>query len=724
VGTKLGRYEVLKHLAHGGMADVLLARSTGLGGFERHFVIKRIREELAQDPKFVDMFVAEARLAGALHHHNIVQVQDIGQEAGRYYFAMEYVHGEDLRALLGQLHERNEQMPVQHIVTIAASVAAALHHAHEQIGPDRTPLNIVHRDVTPANILIAYDGNVKVVDFGIAKAGIQRLETAAGVMKGSVPYLAPEQCTGKLVDRRSDIFALGIVLYELATVRRLFKADTEFLTMSAIVQARVPRPTVIRKDLPIDLERIILKALAKEPAARFQTAEELRQALDKFATKERLTTSANALAGYMRKLFGDRLEPWVAGAETPVREQNVDFDGSVVGLALPPPEAVEGFAIPQSLDVARSSPIVMARRVANAASPEKPPAPVPQAATTTARDKNGVRFMPPPARTAAPSRPPIPRAAAAVAAAVTEAALDEQTAVDPRPPVMMPPPATKPPPVPGGKAKGTAPIVPGDGDTTLVKGTIDSASTDPDVISTKVSNPPPPPVIVASTLLARPNDTAIVTPLPVPGEGRRAKRPSEVVEKQTGNTTVTTGLGMKRTLLVGGAVGVIVLTVTLIIFARTSGSLGAPASEPGPAASAPVEAATAPPQAADPAPERTVNNSTTTAPETAPPSATPPAPTPEPPPPATPPAAEPPPDPAKTAAEPEPAPPPAPEPKAEPQPAPEKVAEPVTKAPPPKPAKPATKPIKPPTKIVAKPKPKPAAPTYDPDALFLTRKKK
>jgi tRNA A-37 threonylcarbamoyl transferase component Bud32 len=692
VGSQLGRYEVLKHLAKGGMADVLLARASGLGGFERHFVIKRIREELAQDPKFVEMFVSEARLAGALHHHNIVQVQDIGQQDGRYYFAMEYVHGEDLRAILSRLHERDQQMPVQHIVTIAASVAAALHHAHEQVGPDRKPLNIVHRDVTPANILISYDGNVKVVDFGIAKAGITRLETAGGAMKGSVPYLAPEQCTGKTVDRRSDVFALGIVLYELATVRRLFKADTEFLTMSAIVQARVPRPMLLRKDLPADLERIILKALAREPAARFQTAEELRLALDKLATKERLTSSANALAAYMKKLFGDRLEPWVAGAEHAVREQNVDFDGSVCGLALPPPEAVEGAAIPPAYEAGNSSPIAAARRAATG-TPVKP-------AGTTARSEQGMKFVPPAQMSAVKGRARSPSKPAPHGVPVLESALDEKTTVDPKPPVplksALPPPPAKPKPA--------APITPANmGDTTLVEGTIDHGATDPDIMMTKVANPPPPPVIVASTLLARESDTAIVTPLP--SEGVKAKR----ADKNDSTTLTTTTTGMKRTLLVGGAAGVVILGITLFVFARASETTAAAPSVPAPAAveapPPPQAPAPAPAPAAapsDPSPVRTVRNSEAATPTT------------DPPPPA--------PEPAPVAAAPEPA---KPEAKPEPPPEQEKPPEAVTKPAPTKPAaKPATKPIKAPTKVVAKPaKPKPPL-TYDPDALFLSKKKK
>src|SRR5262249_32731440 len=156
----------------------------------------------------------------------------IGQEAGEYFFTMEYVHGEDLRRVLSKLSRTQRMMPLEHVVSIVMSVASALHYAHELRGSDRKPLDIVHRDVSPANVIVAYDGNVKVVDFGIAKAAERSTETKSGTLKGKVAYMAPEQCNGRQVDRRSDVFALGIVLYELVTVRRLFKGDTDFLTMS------------------------------------------------------------------------------------------------------------------------------------------------------------------------------------------------------------------------------------------------------------------------------------------------------------------------------------------------------------------------------------------------------------------------------------------------------------------------------------------------------------
>jgi serine/threonine protein kinase len=324
----LGRYEVLKHLASGGMADVLIARATGIENFERHVVIKQIRAEQARDQAYVTMFLNEARLAASLHHANIVQVHDVGQEAGEYFFAMEYVHGEDLRSLLTLLASKKLVMPIEHVVTIVTSAAAGLHYAHELRGQDRKPLGIVHRDVSPANILVGYDGNVKLVDFGIAKASSRvSIETNSGTLKGKVAYMAPEQCIGMPVDRRSDVFALGIVLYELVTVRRLFKAETDFLTMAMITAGEIPKPSTIRPDLPAELEGIILKALSMTPEDRFQTAEEMRLALEEFAGHANLRTSTTMLGDFLVKQFGRRTEPWMVDDDEPEIRLDVDFDG-------------------------------------------------------------------------------------------------------------------------------------------------------------------------------------------------------------------------------------------------------------------------------------------------------------------------------------------------------------------------------------------------------------
>ncbi len=317
------------------MADLLLARAGGLEGFERYVVVKRIRADSEEDPAFVAMFLAEARLAAVLHHHNIVQVNDVGEVDGKPYFTMEYVHGHDLRHLLAHVCNRREHIPLQHVITIVAAVATALHHAHDQKGPDGKPLDIVHRDVTPANVLVGFDGNVKVVDFGLARAALRRSETQAGMLRGKAPYMAPEQCTGGRIDRRSDVFALGVVLYELATARRLFKGDNEFYTMAAIVNGAVPPPSASRADLPPALDEIVLRALSRDPGLRYQTAEQMFNALDELALRSALRTSSTALAAYMKAQFGEPPEPWLASAPER-RDIGVDWDGAQPGLVVPP----------------------------------------------------------------------------------------------------------------------------------------------------------------------------------------------------------------------------------------------------------------------------------------------------------------------------------------------------------------------------------------------------
>jgi len=330
-GSKLGNYELLAEIARGSTTDVLLARARGMAGFERHVVIKRVREERAGDSAFTDAFITEARLAATLHHHNIVQVQDIAEANGVPYFAMEYVHGEDLRVLLAHVHARRESIPIAHILTIGLAVAAALHQAHEH--------GIVHRDVTPANILVGYDGNVKVLDFGMAKAAITP-GTQVGIKKGKAPYMAPEQCTGEKVDRRSDVFALGIVLYELLTARRLFKGASDHDTMSTIVHGTIPSPRAHRADLAPELASIIMKALARLPNDRYQSTADLALALEAYSGASGVVGSSSALGAYLRQQLGERKEPWLAdGSVRPTAP--VDFDGKEAGIAVPAGETTD-----------------------------------------------------------------------------------------------------------------------------------------------------------------------------------------------------------------------------------------------------------------------------------------------------------------------------------------------------------------------------------------------
>ena len=308
---RVGRYEVISHLATGGMAQIYLARQSGLGAFERHVVLKTILRERASDERFVTMFLDEAKLAATLNHQNVAQVYEVDQADGAYFMAMEYVHGENARAILEATLRRGWTIPLEFALMIISGAAAGLHHAHERRGKQGQPLNIVHRDISPANIMVGFDGSVKVLDFGIAKAEERATKTVGGMIKGKYGYMSPEQCKGKPIDRRSDIFALGICLYELTTLRRAFKGNDDFETMKRIVAGDVIMPSVAVSGYPRELEAIILTALASDPNARFQTAQEMIEAIDAFAVRAKLTGSNTALGRFMTQLFGSKREPWV-----------------------------------------------------------------------------------------------------------------------------------------------------------------------------------------------------------------------------------------------------------------------------------------------------------------------------------------------------------------------------------------------------------------------------
>jgi len=298
-------------LALGGMARIYIGRTTGIGSFERHVVLKLITPERANDHTAVQMFLDEARLAAALNHQNVAQVFEVGEDGGIHYLAMEYVHGQDLRALLAKAGSQGTRVPLELALTVVTGAAAGLNHAHERRGQDGVPLGIVHRDVSPSNIMVGYDGSVKLLDFGIAKATQRSIETQSGIIKGKFAYMAPEQCRGRDVDRRSDVFSLGIILYEITTQHRCFRADSDFDTMHRIVTGDVVRPTRLIQGYPQALEAIVMKALAVDPTQRYQSAGALLEALESFAVAARMSLSTMSLGRFMRDMFGDLTEPWL-----------------------------------------------------------------------------------------------------------------------------------------------------------------------------------------------------------------------------------------------------------------------------------------------------------------------------------------------------------------------------------------------------------------------------
>ena len=307
---QFGKYSLLGHLATGGMAEVYVARQAGLQGFEKIVVIKCVRSELEGDIETTGFFLDEARLVATLEHPNIAQVYEIGLVNNSYFFVMEYVHGADLRQLMEASLKRNEPVPLEDAIYIASHICAALHCAHEKLDLNGRPLGIIHRDVSPSNVLLSHDGAVKLCDFGIAKAQNRTTETARGSLKGKYSYMSPEQCRARALDRRSDVFSMGIVLYELTTLSRLFKVPGDFELLRAIVEDPIPPPSTRVADYPPELERIVMRALEKEPSARYQTAQEMQLNLEAFAREHKLPQSSVQIAALMGRLFEKRLQAW------------------------------------------------------------------------------------------------------------------------------------------------------------------------------------------------------------------------------------------------------------------------------------------------------------------------------------------------------------------------------------------------------------------------------
>lgn len=304
---RFGNFEIIRKIAAGGMAEVYLAKHTGLGGFERLVCIKKILPHLGEQEEFIKMFQDEARIAANVIHPNIAQIYDIGEADDTYYIAMEYVRGEDLRRVYNQEVSRGRAMPGEQAAQIVMYAAAGLDYAHRQSSIDGRPLGIVHRDISPQNVLVSYDGHVKIVDFGVAKAQGKLAETRAGVLKGKYSYMSPEQASGDPIDGRTDVFALGITLYEVTTGTRLFKRESEIETLHAVIDCDVRIPRDVNPSYDSQLEAIVLKALQKRPEDRFATAGDMERALERYLIDRGYPTGASSLADYMHDLFAEKL---------------------------------------------------------------------------------------------------------------------------------------------------------------------------------------------------------------------------------------------------------------------------------------------------------------------------------------------------------------------------------------------------------------------------------
>jgi eukaryotic-like serine/threonine-protein kinase len=302
-----GRYQLLKKLATGGMAQIYLARQLGVQGIEKLLVVKRILPHLAENDDFITMFLDEARIAARLNHPNVVQIFDLGQQDDTFYIAMEYIHGEDIRKVSRQAKRLNKPIPIPLICRIVVEACAGLDYAHKKVDPAGRPLNIVHRDISPQNVLVSFEGGVKVVDFGIAKAADQATVTKSGVLKGKYSYMSPEQAQGQPVDARSDVFALGVVMYELLTGTRVFKRANDIQTLSAVMEYQAPPPSAIDERLPKELDPIVMRALEKDREARYQGAREMQEALEDWLRKNEVPSGSVHLGAFMQDLYADRL---------------------------------------------------------------------------------------------------------------------------------------------------------------------------------------------------------------------------------------------------------------------------------------------------------------------------------------------------------------------------------------------------------------------------------
>ncbi len=323
------RYRVIEKLESGGMAEVFRAESEGLQGFKKQVAIKRVLPHLSEKKKFISMFLDEARLSAHLTHSNCVQVFDIGVGDNAYFIVMEFVDGANLKSIVESLRKQGKEFPVSYAAFIALEICKGLSYAHELRDPSGQDLHIVHRDMSPPNVLITKYGEIKIVDFGLAKANSQLEKSEPGIIKGKFSYLSPEAAMGQEVDARTDIFAVGIILWELLTGQRLFMGDTDFQTVKKVQQAIIPSASAINPQVPADLERILAKTLTREPDARYRTARELGQDLSKLMFKLGTPVSGFDIAQIVQSMMKDRhrgpRKPQASIIESLIEEALLEF---------------------------------------------------------------------------------------------------------------------------------------------------------------------------------------------------------------------------------------------------------------------------------------------------------------------------------------------------------------------------------------------------------------
>jgi len=331
--TPIGKYKLVRLIASGGMAEVYLARQAGAAGFEKLVCLKRILPHLARDKQFVEMFLNEARIAARLDHPNIVSIFDLGEANGNYFIAMEFIDGPSLRAAAKRALERGERLPIPEIVKIVSMAASGLHYAHDLTDAAGKPLGLVHRDISPDNVLVHRNGTAKVVDFGIAKAASSSAMTRTGTLKGKVAYMPPEQLRGDPLDRRADVFALGVVLYELLGGKRPWASDSDVSLIGRIMTEEPAPLATLRPDVPAGLAAVVDRALAKDRDARYPSCHDLQADLESLLLSLGQTITASRLSDFARSYADPVVAPDEStGAAMKALEAEMNGTGSVPPL--------------------------------------------------------------------------------------------------------------------------------------------------------------------------------------------------------------------------------------------------------------------------------------------------------------------------------------------------------------------------------------------------------
>ncbi len=365
----IDRYELVAEIASGGMATVFLARLSGVGGFQRFVAIKRLHPHLACEKEFVDMFLDEARLAAGIHHPNVVPILEVGASERGYYLVMEYIEGDTLARLLARAATQGNRLPPAIAIRIVVDTLAGLHAAHEQKDEMGQPTALVHRDVSPQNVLVGQDGHTRITDFGVARAATRLSGTRVGQLKGKIAYMAPEQAMGLPdIDRRADIFAAGIVLWEVLAGRRLFKAVNEAATLSRVLSEPIAELTEVNPEVDADIAAVAMKALCRDRQGRFATCAQFADALEKAATQCGKLASSKEIAAYVSEVIGDEISQqrdavrtWLARSEVsqvgvppaPLSRHSHVSSVSSVSMSVPSnprePTAVTEVSTPQSI---------------------------------------------------------------------------------------------------------------------------------------------------------------------------------------------------------------------------------------------------------------------------------------------------------------------------------------------------------------------------------------